>query len=421
VGSLAIFGGDAWITAPGPHYQWPRITPEVEKAILTQLHSTISIYDRSGIFLEFEERFRATVGRKFALVTNSGTSALFSIFEGLDLRLGDELIVPAYTFYATISPLAQFGVFLRQVDCDHNGNMDPNLVEAQITSRTKAIVITHMWGHPCDTAALKRIATDHGLRLIEDCSHAHGAVQNNQQVGSVGDAAAWSLQGQKNITGGEGGILVTDDIELFERSVLLGQYNKRAKQQVRRETLLFDFTTTGYGLKLRAHPLAIAMANEQLSHLERWIANKQKVARLFYKALEGYPFISLPVIGDSIPGWYAFVFNFDSNRARVPITAFVRALSAEGLVEIDRPNSTGCIAAYPLFTRTHLAIPRLYARPMLLNPESQSRAQRFFDTAIKLPVWCFEDEFTWAERYAGGLRKVCDAIATNAQAFQNIS
>ena len=145
---LALFGGKPFIQNPMPHYIWPRITQDIERAVLAQLHGTISIYDRSGIFLEFEERFRSMFHRKYALLTNSGTAALHSAFECLDLRQGDEIIVPAYTFFATATPLAQYGVFLRQVDCNDSGNIDPALITSQITPKTRAIVITHMWGHP---------------------------------------------------------------------------------------------------------------------------------------------------------------------------------------------------------------------------------------------------------------------------------
>ncbi|WP_160321776.1 aminotransferase class V-fold PLP-dependent enzyme [Bradyrhizobium pachyrhizi] len=390
----------------------------MEHAVLEQLRKSISIYDRSGIFLDFEERFRAHVGRKFALLTNSGTSALHSIYEGLDLRPGDELIVPAYTFYATISPLAQYGVFLNQVDADANGNVDPAKIEQYVTPRTRAIVVTHMWGHPCNTKTLLTVAARLGLPLIEDCSHAHGAADGNTMVGSLGHAAAWSLQGQKNVTGGEGGILVTDDETLFERALMLGHYNKRAKQQLSVTSRYRDFATTGLGLKLRAHPIAIAIADEQFSHLRDWTSRRQTVANQFIAALQPYSFIHLPNTAGTQPAWYAFVFHYDQGRAHVPIDRFVRALHAEGLVEVDQPSSTGLTAGYPLFTRTPEVLPRLYDSPMLLNAsEPQPNAARFFQTAIKLPVWLFDDEMHWVSSYIAGLRKVCDVVANNPAAF----
>jgi dTDP-4-amino-4,6-dideoxygalactose transaminase len=414
--ALAIHGGRPTISKRGPHYSWPRVTGAVERAVLDQLHKTLSIYDRSGIFLEFEEAFRALVDKEFALVTNSGTSALYSVYEGLDLRPGDEVIVPAYTFFATISPLPHFGVFLRQVDADQNGNIDPSKIEEKITPATKAIVITHMWGHPCQTSRIRAIANKHGLHLVEDCSHAHGAIQDNRIVGAQGDVSVWSLQGQKNITGGEGGILVTDNRALFERALLSGQYNKRARQQILETSENYEFAVTGYGLKLRAHPLAIAIANEQLAHLTQWRATKSLFARRLTDALSRYPFISLPDTTGVSPAWYAFVFNFDAQIAKVSIESFVKALWAEGLAEIDRPNSTGCIATYPLFNKTPIALPRIYSKAMLLNAEEpQPAAKRFFDTAIKLPVWAFLDEEAWVELYITGLQKVCEVVLNNPE------
>jgi dTDP-4-amino-4,6-dideoxygalactose transaminase len=139
-------------------------------------------------------------------------------------------------------------------------------IEKKITDKTKAIVVTHMWGIPCDMDAITVIAKKHNLRLLEDCSHAHGAKFNEQKVGTFGDAAVWSLQGQKTVTGGEGGILLTDDGEIHTRALLLGQYNKRCKQEIPRDHPLYQYALTGFGLKLRAHPLAIAMADQQFDH-----------------------------------------------------------------------------------------------------------------------------------------------------------
>lgn len=136
------------------------------------------------------------------------------MYAGCDLQPGDEVISPTYTFYATVTPM----VFTRAkpvfADRKEDGNIDPWEIEKKITDKTKAIVVTHMWGIPCDMDTITAVAKKHNLRLLEDCSHAHGAEFDGQKVGTFGDAAAWSLQGQKTVTGGEGAILLTDDEEI---------------------------------------------------------------------------------------------------------------------------------------------------------------------------------------------------------------
>src|SRR5258708_10478517 len=142
---LGIGGGPPAVTIPVPHFTWPVINPSTRQAILDQVQRDVSIYDRSGIFATFEDRFAKYHGRKRALVCSSGTSALFGAFEGLGLSPGDEVIVPAYTFFATVSPMMYLGAIPIFCDCDDDGNLDPRELEHLVTSKTKAVVVTHMW------------------------------------------------------------------------------------------------------------------------------------------------------------------------------------------------------------------------------------------------------------------------------------
>ena len=213
--------------------------------------------------------------------------------------------------------------------------------------------------------------------------------------------------------------MLTDLVEYFERAVLLGHYNKRAKQQVRQTSNLHRFTTTGFGLKLRAHPLAVAIANVQLNDFFKRRAVKHEHALRLRDSLREYKFIRMPDITGALPSWYSFIFNFDEKVAGISIDAFYKAVRAEGLMEADRPTSTNCLCAYPLFTETHLALPRLYDTPMLLNPsDSTGKAVAFVASAVKIPVWGFEDEIEWVDLYAGGLTKVCDAVMAYPERFK---
>ena len=188
-------------------FDWPKITHEAESAIFRQLHESVSIYNRSGIFEEFENSFSNYHGRKRGLLFNSGTSAIYAMYEGLGLEPGDEVICPTYTFFATISPLMSTGARPVFCDCREDGNINPDEIIRKITQKTRAVVVTHMWGIPCEMDTIHNICSRYGLALLEDCSHAHGASFGGQKVGTFGTAAAWSLQGQKIISGGEGGIL----------------------------------------------------------------------------------------------------------------------------------------------------------------------------------------------------------------------
>ena len=181
---LAIAGGQKTFTLQGPHYVWPPITKTVERAVLKQLHTNISIYDRSGIFEEFENAYSVYHKRKYALLCNSGTTAIHSMFVAADFKEGDEVICPAYTFFATVTPLLFTGAKPVLCDCDVNGNIDPQEIEKKITSKTKGVVITHMWGIPCQMDAITKICKKYKLLLLEDCSHAHGARYDGKTAGS---------------------------------------------------------------------------------------------------------------------------------------------------------------------------------------------------------------------------------------------
>ncbi len=202
---LAINGGPAiFKDMEEGKFIHPKITEEIKEAVLSQLEDTISIYDNSNVFQEFESSFKEYHGVEHALTFSSGTAALWGMYEGINLKQDDEVICPCYTFFATISPIFLTGAIPILVDCNSKGGIDVSKIEEKITPRTKAIVVTHMWGYVCEMDKLKKLANKYNLYLLEDCSHAHGASYNGKKVGSWGDAAAFSIQGNKIITGGEG-------------------------------------------------------------------------------------------------------------------------------------------------------------------------------------------------------------------------
>ena len=407
---LAILGGPKTILPEKAKFDWPRITPEVEAAVIKQLHESVSIYNRSGIYEEFENRFSYYYGRKNGLLFTSGTRAIYARYEGLGLGPGDEVICPTYTFFASVSPLMSTGARPVFCDCRMDGNIDPSEIAKNITPRTKAVVVTHMWGVPCEMDVIQEICSRNNLALLEDCSHAHGASFRGSKVGTFGTAAAWSLQGQKIITGGEGGILLTDSDDIYCRALLLGHYNKRCEQEISKKHPLSEFSQTGFGQKLRAHPLAIAMANQQFSHLDEWVVKKSQYAEWFIEELKNCRFLSMPQHNSGQPSWYALVMLFNKAFANgVGIDKFVAALHAEGLVEVDLPHSTCPIHNLPLFCSPSKAIPRLY-KNKVYDTRSFANAEQFYQKAIKIPVWAFSEDEVVVRAYIQGFKKVVEAV-----------
>lgn len=409
---LAINGGKPVIDSTKAKFDWPIIDSEAEKAVINQLHKSISIYNRSGVIQEFEDEFSKYHNRRYGLLSNSGTSAIFSMYEAINLHPGDEVLCPAYTFHATVSPMMYMGAIPIFCDSDDEGNMSYDDLKSKVTNRTKAVIVTHMWGVP--TRDIRKIADfcrKNNLILFEDCSHAHGASIQGKKVGSFGDAASWSLQGPKIISGGEGGIMLTDNQNMYSRALLQGHYNKRPFQEIDKNNPLYDFSLTGIGLKLRSHPLAVALALQQFKHLDEFISQKQIYAKMFNEALSNYDFIATPKIDTDIQNsWYAYNLKFNSEAAHgVTREEFVDALLAEGLVEVDIPGSTGLINELPLFINPEKIIDRMY-NSSLTKQTGFVNAEKFYQSIVKLPVWATKDSFNIVEAYIEGITKVSEYL-----------
>lgn len=373
---------------------WPRITQETKDAVASELDKgEISIYDRSGVFEAFEDVYAKFHNRKHALVVNSGTSALHTAMVACGLSVGDEVICPAYTFHASVSPLFHTGAVPVLCDAQDDGNINPELIESFITPRTKAVIITHMWGVPCDIDAILAICKKHSLKLIEDCAHAHGAMYKGSPIGSHGDVAAFSIQGPKIITGGEGGVLLTNDTEIYERSLLFGHYNKRCKQEIRKESPYYDYAVTGFGLKLRAHPFAIAMAYEQFNHLNEWHIAKHKNAEYLNDQLVKCTELELPMPADPQiePSWYAYTFRIKPNAISISTQEFCNKLVEAGIVDADMPGSTCPLNLLKLYQEPGLLFPS-YANKVAYKQGDFPVAESFYSRAIKLPVDVIDSE-----------------------------
>ena len=269
--NLAISGGKSILKEKFIE-KWPKITDEdIQSVKETMEKGEISYYGREGKLKEFEDEIRKYHGVKYALAVNSGTSSLHSAFFGINLGPGDEILCPTYTFLATVTPA--FQCYAKPVLCDceeDTGNICPEDIEKKISDKTKALVITHMWGHPCDMDKILEICKKHNIFLIEDCSHSHGATYKGKKVGTFGDAGCFSFQANKIVTGGCAGVMITNDQEIYERACLLGHFRNRCFDSVKSENYS-KYSNTGFGLNYRIHPLAAAIALNQFKDLDNRI------------------------------------------------------------------------------------------------------------------------------------------------------
>ena len=274
-------------------------------------------------------------------------------------------------------------------------------------------------------ASILKLLPQH-IFLLEDCSHAIGASINGQLVGTFGDGAAWSLQGQKNISGGEGGIVLTKHSDFHYRQLLWGHYNKRCKVEIPREHELHSYALTGAGLKNRAHPIAVAIALNQLQMLSTFKSMRDTFAAQIANGLQDIPFLQI-AHSHAINGsngiqhsWYALILLFDQEKAPVGLTreSFVERLLGLDLVEVDIPRSTKPIHEEPLFLAPHLILPHVYREPLpasaKVGGEEFPCAQAFHQRVIKLPVWAYQEDAPIVEYYIRCIHDVarnCDLRA----------
>ncbi|MFK4102910.1 DegT/DnrJ/EryC1/StrS family aminotransferase [Streptomyces sp. NPDC019531] len=406
---LALLGGQPTVDAPMPHFVWPPLTEDTSKAVVEQLATSISIYDRSGVIAELEDVLAEYHGVRHALLTSSGTAALYSMYAAAGIGPSTEVIVPAYTFFATVTPLLHLGAIPVLADCDERGNLDAEDVAGRITERTSAIVVTHMWGMPANVAALRAVAEDHEVMLLEDGSHAHGASVGGKKVGTFGRAAAFSMNGPKPLSAGEGGFILTDDDDLYQRALLHGQYNKRCRSELPRKHPLYRYAVTGMGLKHRIHPLAARIALDQLDHLDEYLDGRERVAAHLRDQLDGVPgVVVLRTDRDVRSSWYGLILQYRGEElGDLPIERFHEALQAEGCCEVDRPGSTCPLNLLPLFQEPGPLLPE-YEGKFSYAPGDFPRAEAFHQGILKLPVWHREEDMHLVEGYVEAFRKVTD-------------
>ena len=383
--------------------RWPIITDEDEQAVLDVLRSgRLSIHEQVA---NLEDDYKQWLGVEHALAHCNGTSAILGALHAFDLEPGDEVIVPSATYWASVTPVLHCGCIPVFAEIEHEClGLDPADVEAKITARTKAIIVVHLFGMPSRMDELLDIAKRHNLKLLEDASHAHGATYHDKPIGTLGDAAVFSMQTNKLCPAGEGGMLVTNDAQLWEKALLLGHFERVLDLPTPNRR----FAATGMGLKLRMSPLNAAVARVQLKHLEQ--RNRKRTQNIVYlsqrlEALGFETFLSPPNVQRV---YFEFLLRYNAQRTKLPIGDLVSALKAEG-VRVENPRYP-LLHQQPLFTEGHWAkIARLSPtreRPLpQYDPQSLPQTESNNGKMLKLPS--FPSASTeLLDQYAAAFEKV---------------
>ncbi len=287
--------------------RWHQVTEE-EANIAYEMTRRNELSGGTPTVRTFEKTWREWTKSKYAITTCNGSSALYCAYFGLGVGPGDEVICPTYTWICTIAPALFLGARPVFVESDPETlQIDPQDVRKKITARTRAIVAVHLWGNVCDMDSLTSVSADTGIPILEDCSHAHGATWNGRPVGTIGRAGAWSLQGTKAVSAGEGGVLATNDVEVFERACLAGQVNRIGGLDLTTERYA-DLQPLGLGMKFRAHPLGIGIAQIQLRKLVQLNSRRKAYVESLEAAIKSIPGIKpLKVYKQAERGgYYAF-------------------------------------------------------------------------------------------------------------------
>lgn len=332
---LALFGGRKAVPKSDPKmFDWPIITREDEKAVLEVLRNRDM--SGTGVTRQFEREFAAWEGSKYALGFSSGTASLHAAMYGCKVGVGDEIISPSVTYWATCLPAFSLGATIVFAEIDPRTLcIDPNDIERRITERTKAIVVVHYLGHPADMDPIMAIARKHNVKVIEDVSHAHGALYKGRKVGTIGHAAGYSLMTGKSLAVGEGGMLTTNDLEIYERAVAFGHY-ERFDEKIETPSLRPYINLPLGGYKYRMHQMSSAVGRVQLKYYDQRIAEIQKAMNYFWDLLEGTPGIRAhrppKDSGSTMGGWYAAHGLYVPEELEgLSVTRFTEAVKAEGV------------------------------------------------------------------------------------------
>jgi perosamine synthetase len=309
-----------------------------------------------GAFVErFEEAFAGYIGAAHATTVSNGTVALHLAMAALGIGPGDEVIVPTLTYIASVNTIAQTGATPVFVDSlDTTWQIDPEAIRQATTPRTRAVMAVHLYGHPCDMSPIAAHCAERGLLLIEDCAEAFGSRYRGQHVGTFGDVATFSFFGNKTITTGEGGMVVSRDVELHRRCAKLKNQGVVDYRQYWHDEPAYNYRMTN---------VCAAIGLAQMERADEIIAKKQAIADWYAELLKDAPVTMNRAVGDVFHSYWM-------NCMLIP--------DADARDELREHLTRAGIETRPVFYPAHKL-------PMYYSPDRYPRAEAIGGRGINLP------------------------------------
>jgi len=419
---LALFGGKKGFTRVeefASATRWPVFSEEEKKAVCEVLESE-NVY---APIEQFEREFAAYHGVRYALAHNNGTSSIHAALFAVGVEPGDEVITSAYTWHLQVTPIIALHAI--PVFCDvepKSACIDPADIKRKISKRTKAIVVVHPYGAVASMDEIISLAQEYGIPVIEDCSHAHGAKYKGKKAGALGDVGCFSLQASKLMTGIEGGVLITNNEEYYERACVLGHYERIPRLKKEKYRRYYqpekEMAPSCFGFKYRMHPLAAAIARVQLRHLDEWNSIRRHNMTYITKAInevmgEIGDFFEPPYEAPNTERvWLNYICQYYADKNGVPRERFIEALKAEGI-----PATGGRTGYLPVYWNPIYEERSVWARGYPFDAPYVSRkityekgicpeAEKFWRRTVGLPVIHRRVSRDLLEEYVAAIAKV---------------
>ncbi len=326
-----------------------------EKKYVSDCMETTWISSNGKYINQFETEFSKKFGCKHAIACCNGTVTLHLALIALGIGEGDEVIVPSFTYIATANAVKYCGATPIFADClPDTWNIDPSDVERKVTSKTKCIIPVHLYGNPCDMDSIMAIAKKYGLYVVEDAAECHGATYNGKKAGTIGDIGTYSFFGNKIITTGEGGMIVTDNDELAAKMRML-------KGQGMAPTRRYWFTEIGYNYRMTNIEAAIGLA--QLEKIDEHIALRRKVAGWYMSEFEELKdYTTVQKVTDKAESVWWMVSLLLNDNVKISRDDLMKKLAEDG------------IETRPLFYPMHIMPP--YMDESVICPVSEDISAR---------------------------------------------